>query len=56
MGNYDWLEGDLFKRIPLKHYSYRSEEAYVQQIRRYIFFHNKRHPKDIMTFVRFKNC
>jgi integron integrase len=28
----------------LKHYAYRTEETYVQWIRRYILFHNKRHP------------
>lgn len=28
----------------LKHYSYRTEATYVQWIRRYILFHNKRHP------------
>jgi site-specific recombinase XerD len=31
--------------ICLKHYAYRTEETYVQWIRRYIVFHNKRHPK-----------
>jgi hypothetical protein len=31
--------------IRLKHYSYRTEETYVQWIRRYILFHNKRHPQ-----------
>ena len=30
-----------------KHYSIRTEEAYVGWITRYIFFHNKRHPKDM---------
>ena len=30
--------------IRLKHYSYRTEQTYVQWIRRYILFHNKRHP------------
>jgi len=30
--------------IQLRHYSYRTEETYVQWIRRYILFHNKRHP------------
>ena len=29
--------------IRLKHYSIRTEEAYVNWIRRYILFHNKRH-------------
>ena len=33
--------------IRLKHYTYRTEEAYVQWIRRYILFHNKQHPKDM---------
>jgi len=33
--------------IRLKHYSIRTEEAYVNWIRRYIFFHNKRHPKEM---------
>jgi site-specific recombinase XerD len=31
----------------LKHYSDRTEDSYVQWIRRYILFHNKRHPKDM---------
>ena len=30
--------------LRLKHYSIRTEEAYVQWIKRFIFFHNKRHP------------
>src|SRR5947209_5794290 len=29
-----------------RHYSWRTEEAYVAWIRRYIFFHDKRHPAD----------
>jgi hypothetical protein len=33
--------------IRTKHYSIRTEEAYVQWIRRFILFHNKRHPKDM---------
>jgi integron integrase len=31
----------------LYHYSIRTEEAYIQWIKRYIFFHNKRHPSDL---------
>ena len=31
----------------LRHMSYRTEEAYVNWIRRFIFFHNRRHPKDM---------
>jgi integron integrase len=33
--------------IRKKHYSLRTEQAYVDWIKRYIFFHNKRHPKDM---------
>ena len=33
--------------IRLKHYSYRTEQTYVGWIRRYILFHQKRHPKDM---------
>jgi integron integrase len=31
--------------IRKKHYSIRTEQAYLQWIRRFIFYHNKRHPK-----------
>ncbi|NJM47215.1 MAG: tyrosine-type recombinase/integrase [Alkalinema sp. RU_4_3] len=33
--------------LRLKHYSYQTEKTYVQWIRRYILFHNKRHPRDM---------
>ena len=33
--------------IRLRHYSIRTEEAYIQWIRRYILFHNKRHPREM---------
>ncbi len=33
--------------IRVKHLSYRTEEAYLGWIRRFIVFHNKRHPKDM---------
>lgn len=33
--------------IRLKHYSIRTEEAYVNVIRRFILFHHKRHPRDM---------
>jgi integron integrase len=33
--------------IRLKHYSYRTEKSYTDWIRRYILFHDKRHPKDM---------
>lgn len=30
-----------------KHYSYRTEQTYKDWIKRYILYHNKRHPKDM---------
>jgi integrase len=33
--------------IRVKQYAYRTEETYVQWLRRYILFHNKRHPKEM---------
>jgi hypothetical protein len=30
-----------------KHYSYRTEKTYIDWIKRYILFHQKRHPKDM---------
>ena len=33
--------------IRKRHYSIRTEEAYVQWIKRFILFHGKRHPKDM---------
>jgi len=33
--------------IRARHYSRRTEEAYVAWMRRYIFFHGKRHPAEM---------
>jgi hypothetical protein len=30
-----------------KHYSYRTEQAYVGWVRRFILFHGKRHPQEM---------
>ena len=35
------------ERIRTKHYSLRTEQTYVQWIRRFILFHDKRHPRDM---------
>jgi len=34
-------------KIRALHYSIRTEESYLQWMRRFIYFHNKRHPKDM---------
>lgn len=33
--------------IRVKHYSLRTEKTYIHWIKRYIFFHNKRHPAEM---------
>jgi hypothetical protein len=33
--------------LRVKHYSIRSEQAYVDWIRRFILFHRKRHPSEM---------
>src|SRR3989442_13635932 len=33
--------------IRMKHYSIRTEQSYVNWIKRYIFFHNKTHPAEM---------
>lgn len=33
--------------LRIKHYSYRTEQAYVDWIKRFIIFHNKRHPREM---------
>lgn len=35
------------EQLRLKHYSYRTEKSYVHWIKRYIFFHQVRHPKNM---------
>ncbi len=33
--------------IRLKHYSYKTEKSYVNWVKRYIIFHDKRHPQEM---------
>ena len=35
------------QRLRLKHYSYRTEEQYVLWIRRFVLFHDRRHPRSM---------
>lgn len=37
----------LRERIPLKHYSYRTELQFISWVRRFTLFHGKRHPADV---------
>ena len=41
-----------------KHYSLKTEESYVQWIRRYIYFHKKRHPNEMgaLEVEKFLRC
>ncbi|HEV7609669.1 MAG TPA: integron integrase [Steroidobacteraceae bacterium] len=39
------LLDEVRRAIRLRHYSYRTEKAYVDWIRRFVIFHGKQHPK-----------
>jgi hypothetical protein len=41
------LLDQLSDALRMSHYSYRTEQAYVDWVRRYILFHKKRHPNDL---------
>jgi len=41
------LLDEVRRAIRVRHYSYRTEIAYVDWIRRYVLFHGKRHPKQL---------
>src|SRR6266540_4452656 len=50
------LLDQLSDALRTRHYSYRTEEAYVDWVRRYILFHQKRHPntmgeEEIRAFI-----
>jgi len=34
-------------RLRVKHYSMRTEDAYLHWVRRFIFFHGKKHPREM---------
>jgi len=39
------LLDQLSDALRIKHYSYRTEETYLDWVRRFILFHNKQHPQ-----------
>ena len=41
------LLDEVRKAIRLRHYSYRTEKAYVDWIRRFVVYHDKRHPNQM---------
>lgn len=43
------LLGQFSNIIRLKYYSYKTEKSYVNWIKPYILFHNKRHPQEMAT-------
>ena len=46
-GNPPRLLDQVREVIRMRHYSIRTEQAYVQWIRRFILFHRKRHPREM---------
>jgi integron integrase len=49
LGNINQLElfDQVCDAIRLRHYSIRTEQAYLNWIKRFILFHNKRHPREM---------
>jgi len=52
------LLDQMREKIRFRHYSIRTEKAYIDWTKRYIFFHNKRHPNamgapEIETFLTY---
>ena len=41
------LLDEVRKVIRLRHYSPKTEESYVNWIRKYVLYHNKKHPRDM---------
>lgn len=41
------LMDQVHQALRVHHYSLRTEQAYIHWIRRFIFFHNKRHPREM---------
>ena len=41
------LLDQLRGRLRVKHYSIRTEQAYVDWVRRFVLFHGKRHPREL---------
>ena len=41
------LLGRVRDAIRQRHYSYRTEQSYIHWIKRFIFFHAKRHPQQM---------
>lgn len=39
-----WMESQVRQAIRTRHYSKRTEKTYVEWIKRFIYFHGKRHP------------
>lgn len=37
----------VVNQIQVRHYTRRTEDIYLHWIKRYIYFHNKRHPKEM---------
>jgi hypothetical protein len=37
----------VLNKIRLRYYNYQTEKTYIGWIKRYILFHDKKHPKDM---------
>ena len=48
MSNPPKLLDQVREKLRVKHYAIRTEQTYVDWIRRYILFHGKRHPDSVI--------
>ena len=46
---------EIRRRLRVKHYSLRSEQAYLYWIRRYIQINGRRHPRELGGIVKARN-
>ena len=42
------LMDQVRERLRVKHYSIRTEQVYMDWIKRFILFHGKRHPRNLL--------
>jgi len=40
------------EKMRARHFAYRTEQAYLYWIRRYVNFHNRKHPREMGVIVR----
>ena len=55
------LLDQMRREIRFRHYSIRTEKAYIDWVKRFIYFHNKRHPEtmgkdEVKRYLNWLSC